>query len=204
MTYANYAIIILAAGQASRMGEPKQLLAYHGKTLLQHIYEKAKRIQESNVVVVLGAHQDIILEASSFLNNHWVYNPHWATGMGSSIRHGVEAALEANSKLEGVLIVLVDQPYVDTATMTKLLEGHREGNAPIVCAKYGQVLGVPAVFGEAFFPILLSLDDEVGARKIIRQNKNQVLALDFAGGIQDLDTPEDWQRWLEQLKKEEK
>ena len=204
MTYANYAIIILAAGQASRMGEPKQLLVYHGKTLLEHIYNKAMHIEGSNVVVVLGAHQEAILQASPFLGPNWVFNPHWSTGMGSSIRCGMEAALKVNSNLAGVLIVLVDQPFVETNTMIKLLDWHKEGKAPIICARYGQFLGVPAVFGEAFFPILRHLNDEVGARKVIRQNQAQVVALDFAGGLQDLDTPQDWQRWLMHLKKEQK
>ena len=83
------AIIILAAGSSSRLGEPKQLLELNGKTLLQKAIETSLLVSES-VTVVLGANKKIIQPTISNYSIQIAFNENWKKGMSSSIQTGME------------------------------------------------------------------------------------------------------------------
>src|SRR5579864_365336 len=86
-------IIILAAGNSSRMGELKQLMMFKNKTFLQHIIGEAKKAKLDPVICVTGYQSDIISESISRLEVTVVYNTNWQDGMGSGISTGIEQLL---------------------------------------------------------------------------------------------------------------
>src|SRR6478672_7716742 len=90
-TIKSYAVIILAAGSSSRLGRPKQLLAYKGKTLLQHAIDSAKATKAKQILVVLGAVKELINNQIDDKGIVRVDNPNWESGLASSIKAGINA-----------------------------------------------------------------------------------------------------------------
>jgi molybdenum cofactor cytidylyltransferase len=172
------------------MGQPKQLLHYQGQTLLRRAAETALGTGCQSVVLVTGAVHESLVQEVKDLPLLVMHNPHWATGMGSSIRAGLMAALEnAPQPPARALFMLCDQPLVTAALLSQLLEQQRFTQAPVVAAAYGDTLGVPAVFAAPTFPDLLHLSGAEGARKLICAHGKAVRSVPFPGGIFDVDTP---------------
>ena len=188
----NIAILILAAGSSSRLGRPKQLLEIDGKTFLQKAIESALYISK-NVIVVLGANEKLIRPTISNLPVEIVLNKNWTEGMSSSIRAGMTFLKEEN--LDGVLIMLTDQPFVDVLFLEKMVSTFEKSVQPIVASGYGGKVGVPAIFDKIFFQKLKKLEGQKGAKSLIMNNLDQIKQIVFEKGIIDIDTEEDWENF---------
>ena len=99
--------ILLAAGEASRMGKAKQLLHYQGQTLIHRAVMSLLHAPCDRIVVVLGAHADSIRPGLTHLPVKIIHNPDWQEGMSSSIKKGMSLVPE---NADAVMISLVDQP----------------------------------------------------------------------------------------------
>ncbi|MEO8072988.1 MAG: nucleotidyltransferase family protein [Acidobacteriota bacterium] len=185
-------LIILAAGASVRMGKPKQSLEFNGKTLLQRAVQTAHESECRPIVVVLGAQADILKNEIKNFDVQIVENTNWKKGMSSSIKTALEKNLEINSQINGVLIMVCDQPFVSVELINQIVEMYRKTDSLIIASKYGETLGVPALFGRRVFPQLLKLENESGAKKIIRQFQNETAFVSFEEGNFDVDTPEDY------------
>ncbi len=186
-------VVILAAGESSRMGRPKQLLAYRDSTLLHHAIETAFSLPTAPVIV-LGAHAE---EIRAHLTDHRVIiveNPNWREGMGGSLRLGLEALQGAHPEITSAIFLLCDQPLISPSVLADLIATHERTAAPIVASEYDGVLGVPALFAQSLFPELLALDGPSGARHLIHAHAEQTAALPFQEGAIDIDTPDDYAR----------
>lgn len=191
----NIGVIILAAGDSSRLGTPKQLLTYEGKTLLQHSLQLAfDSVAHPLVVVVLGAHADRIKKETDFNSAHIVVNTNWQEGMASSIRSGINALLEIDPLTEGTVLMLCDQPFVTSALLNDLITAHQSKSTAIVASSYSGTLGVPAFFHKSIFPELLQLKEDSGAKRIIQEHAKEVEAVAFPKGNVDIDTSADYQK----------
>jgi molybdenum cofactor cytidylyltransferase len=187
-------ILILAAGSSSRLGQPKQLVIFEEQTLIERIIQTALSVSEK-VSVVLGANIDLIkprLEAFTDRINI-IENPKWQEGMGTSISLGVE---KLASKSDGILILLTDQPLISQVLLQKMMQTFAERKFPIVACNYGEQLGVPILFDKSFFPELMSLKGEQGARIFLQNYSEKIASISFRDGLFDIDTPFD----LEKLK----
>ncbi len=190
-------VIVLAAGSSSRLGQPKQLVHFQGKTLLQRALDLVASFDFATRVLVLGAHAGAILAETQPGTCTVVSNDQWAEGMASSIRAGLRKTLALEPETDHVLILLADQPFVTAELLATLLEAHTEANAPITASSYAGILGVPAIFSKAFFPELLALSGDRGAKQIMKQHASEVQAVPFERGLLDVDTPEDLARLRE-------
>ena len=179
------ALLLLAAGASMRMGRPKQLLAYHGRTLLRHAAETAVGTGCAPIVLVTGALHEALVAEVADLPIQVVHNPDWETGMASSIRAGLAAV--AAAKPAAVLIMLSDQPLVTPELLRQLVAQQLQTQAPIVAAAYGDTLGVPAVFGQALLPELLMLHGQAGANRLIGSLGAAVGRVPFPAGLLDVE-----------------
>ena len=184
------ALLLLAAGASTRMGQPKQLLPYHGRTLLRHAAETAVATGCLHIILVTGALHDELVNEVADLPIQVVHNFEWQTGMASSIRTGL--ATMALAQPAAVLIMLTDQPLVTPELLKQLLAQQQHTQAPIVAAAYGDTVGVPAVFDRTMIPQLLQLQGQQGAGRLIASLGGAVDRVPFPAGLLDVDTPEQY------------
>ena len=186
-------VVILAAGKASRMGEPKALLNYHSNSFLLNTYNLAQSVHPKGIVTVLGHYFD---QMSTHCNTHkipFVLNEAYENGMSSSIQCGLTYLLSHFPQVNMVLILLADQPKINTEHISALLRKIRSSKYLMVCTAYSSTYGVPAVFKKEYFSELLELKGEKGAKNLIEKGvlnrENTVL---YEDGRIDIDTPEDY------------
>ena len=188
--------IVLAAGASVRLGQPKQLLPYRGRTLLRHALETASAAGLGPVYLVTGAlHEELLGEAAG-LPVQVVCNANWALGMGASIQTGI-TALEADfPHLQGALIMLCDQPLVTPDLLRELaLQAQRTG-CSVAAAAYAGGAGVPALFARRLFPLLHALSPAEGARRLLQSLQHEITLVPFPDGEVDVDTPAQYEQLL--------
>lgn len=194
------AILILAAGESSRMGEQtKQILAWKDNTLLGTAVAQAKASIANHTYVVLGAKEEVIKAEVNLESATVIQNVQWRNGLGSSIATGV-AYLEAKGVTpDALLIMLADQPLIDTNYLNKMM-GNWIGNpSKIITTQYKNHSGVPAIFGNEYFEELQKLNQDFGAKDIIAANDGVILALDPDGKEVDIDS---WEAYEALVKKQ--
>jgi molybdenum cofactor cytidylyltransferase len=186
--------VILAAGESSRLGQPKQLLRFQGKTLIRRMVQAAGDADCSPIVVVLGSDSDRITDELTDSPAAFVENAEWRNGIGSSIRAGVQRLIADAPDLEAILLLVCDQPFVDATSIKKLSSIRDETKKQIVASRYAETLGVPAMFDRSCFQELLLLDDGTGAKSIILRNPGRVGEFPFPDGVIDIDTAADYEK----------
>jgi molybdenum cofactor cytidylyltransferase len=189
-------IVILAAGASTRLGQPKQLLTYKGRSLLAHACESALASLCDPVIVVLGARAAQIKAELAGLPVQIAENAGWEAGMGSSIRVGVQKLLDT-TEVDAVILMLCDQPFVSAHTINKLIQVHQATNQSIVASRYSDTLGVPALFAASHFQDLMALEGEKGARVLFKKYPEEIALVTFEHGNIDIDTAQDYQRLQE-------
>ncbi len=188
---ANIGLVMLAAGGSARLGTPKQLLPFRGKTLLQHVLDQTKDYPFACKVLVLGAYAAEIQRAIDPGSFQVIVHNEWKEGMASSLRKGVEQALAGCPDLEHLLFLLSDQPFVYSELIQSLVATQLIQGKQVTACRYRGQLGAPAVFHVSLFPELLQLQGDRGANQLIRALGDQVGELPFELGGFDVDTADD-------------
>lgn len=189
------AAIILAAGTSSRLGQPKQNLLYQGETLLNRAINTALQANCNPVIVVLGANADIIDNSNKHDSVKFINNADWQEGMASSIRLAVKE-IQDDSRINNVVMLLCDQPFVTPALINDMVQKQQETNKPVVACTYKNTIGVPVLFNRALFAELLLLQGQEGAKKIISNYKANTIKIAFEDAGIDIDTMEDYEQLL--------
>lgn len=187
-------IIILAAGASTRMGQAKQQLLYKQQTLLQRAMQVAAGVADSKVLVVLGANNQAILTGVDSTIADIVINPDWEQGMASSIKAGITALLQLYPNADSALLMLCDQPFVNTELLNQLVQFKTD--EAIIASAYQNTIGAPVLFGKNRFPQLQQLQGQEGAKKLLMQYPDEVTTVPFEKGAVDIDTPADYQKLL--------
>ena len=183
--------VVLAAGESSRFGEPKQLLDWYGKPLVSHAAQLAKEGGLKPVVVVTGADHDAVSETLRESQVVIANNPGWASGQSSSVRVGVEALPE---HVGGAVFLLVDQPLIPPELIRKLLQQHHTKPAAITLPVVDGKPGNPVLFDRQVFDDLTQLEGDVGGRVLFERYPVQEIKWEDKQSQQDIDRPEDYQR----------
>jgi len=195
-----FSIVLLAAGSSSRMGHSKQLLQIDGEPLLLRSAKAALASGANHVVVILGANEQAHREVIRKLPVTIILNHYWKSGMGSSIKTGMNNLLRAFPETTAVIIMVCDQPEVNEHHLHTLIETYEQTNSPIIASSYADTVGVPALFARPFFSNILMLSDEQGAKKILQQFSTQITKVNFPAGSYDLDTDDDYQNFINSKK----
>ncbi|MCP5043946.1 MAG: nucleotidyltransferase family protein [bacterium] len=192
---APVAALILAAGGATRMRSPKALLPWGDSTLVRHCAQVALESKCSEVVAVVGEQARAIEGALAGLDVTILPHPGWREGMGSSIAAGIQSLGE---HVAGALIVLCDQPFVTPQLLDSLISCHLEQGRALAACRYRDTLGPPAFFARVMFERLCDLAGDRGAKALLEAEGASVAIVDFSRGAFDIDSPEDYDRALEQ------
>lgn len=196
---SNIATLILAAGSSRRMGTPKQLLPWKQTTLLGHTIEIVLELNIKNTFVVLGANAKLITPEIERYPIQMIQHTDWQNGLGTSIAFGVKYIQNLKNNIDGILIVLADQPLIDSTHLNALIEVFLSKKHKIITTSYHKNKeGVPAVFDVAYFDDLKKLTDDFGAKTLIKNNTT--FSVEASNKILDLDTKEEYEKLIELTK----
>jgi molybdenum cofactor cytidylyltransferase len=192
------AIILLAAGESSRMGTPKQMLEIGGKTLLERTMLTLEPLQCMQRIAVLGANaQKIQSVVKNYKGWETVVNQSWKKGVGSSIKAGLGRVIEMHPGIGAVLILVCDQPDLTSAHLQAIFDQYLNTDCSIVASSYNNTEGVPALFDMQHFEALFAIGDSHGAKQVIESHQApQKIAIRFPEGAIDLDTPDDYRKYI--------
>lgn len=192
------AAIILAAGESTRMGRPKALLADpDGRPFVARIVRTFAAAGIGDVVIVTGRQHAAIAQALAAddppVRPFLVNNPEPSRGQLSSLWVGLDAVLRPD--VEAVLVTLVDVPMVRTSTVRDVLEAWRKTGAPIVRPAIGARHGHPVLFDHTVFEELRRAPLNEGAKAVVHAHGHQVVnvPVDDQGSLVDVDTPDDYE-----------
>jgi CTP:molybdopterin cytidylyltransferase MocA len=188
--------ILLAAGDGTRLGQPKATVELGGLTLAERGVRLLRDGGADPVLVVTGAVPVSIAGALS------VPNPDWESGMGSSLAAGLRTlASDTASEVSAVVIALADQPLIGTEAVRRLIAAHH-GGAGIAVAAYNGKPRNPVLIGRAHWAAVLeTAAGDTGARPFLRAHSDLVTLVGCgdAGSPDDIDTPADLARVRERL-----
>ena len=187
------AILILAAGTSSRMGAIKQLLPYKNSTLLNWSIEQAKQSKINDVFCILGANKEIIIKEIKHQNINVIFNPNYENGLSSSIVSGINYLVSKD--FNSVLIMLADQPNIDSIYLNELIKTSEENHSKIIASNYLGKIGVPSIFPRSYFPQLLSLKGDKGAKEFLNEKASEIIKM-APFNLIDIDTKEDYQNLI--------
>lgn len=188
------AAAILAAGESRRMGSPKALLDYHGKTFLEHLVEVVRHPRIGLVRVVLGAKADEIRARVSVDPASIVVNTEWQSGQLSSIQTAIRSV--AQESTEGLMLCPVDCPIISREVIGQLISAFDATQKSIVVPVYKERRGHPVIFRASLYDELLGAAADVGARQVVWSHPNDIaeVVTDEEGVILNLDDPTAYQR----------
>lgn len=179
---------ILAAGSATRFGSAKQLARLHGESLVRRAVRIAESATGAKSVLCVGAEWLSVYQAASPLAGFVVRNDDHEKGMATSIAAVIRALPDS---ADGLLLLLADQPLIESADLDRLVQHWREHPERIACSSYAGTQGPPVIFPSGFFKDLLTITGDKGARAILKQHANCVDAIDMDAAAVDIDTPDD-------------
>jgi molybdenum cofactor cytidylyltransferase len=187
-------VIVLAAGNSSRLGRPKQLLPYRGRTLLTHTTTEILNAGLHPIVVVTGAFHAEVSDSLHGQSVDIVFNPAWEEGMASGIVAGLSKILSAHPDVDAVIIAVCDQPFISSALLSQLVSTHETSGKGIIASAYANSVGTPVLFGRSYFEQLLALSGSEGAKKLLKQYPDDLATVAFPEGDIDIDTGDDVQK----------
>lgn len=185
------AAVILSGGESRRMGSPKALISYQGRTFLQHLLDAARHSRISPVLVVLGPHAEQIREGVALDPANVVINRDWELGQLSSIQAALRH-LATREETDGIILFLVDHPLISPALVEHLVaEFYRSGKAIVVPAYRGK-RGHPVIFARRLYEELLAAPLDKGARVVVWNHADDVLTVptEEEGVVLNLNDPE--------------
>ena len=195
------AAIVLAAGESKRMGtENKLLLPYKSRPVLVHVVEALVHSQAASVYVVVGHEQDRIREVVSEFPVEIIENLYYEEGMGTSIRVGVQEAIE---DVEGYMICLSDLPLITPDEYSHLaqmfLSYYAHNQNAILVPRYQGQRGNPVVLSVNYRAAMLAQQGVMGCRGIVKQHPEHVMSVEMDTDhiVYDIDTPEAYQVLIE-------
>jgi len=187
--------IILAAGESTRFGKPKQLLDWKGQPFVRAVAMTALEAGLSPVVIVVGANSEQVEAAVKDLNVSIVKNDEWKSGQGSSIKAGVNNLL-SNHEVGSAIFLLVDQPQITTSIIRALVEKHAEALEPIIAPMVLDQRANPVLFDRVTFNDLMNIAGDVGGRAIFHKHHVEYLPWHDDRMLLDVDTPEHYERLI--------
>lgn len=192
--------VVLSAGESSRMGSPKALLPISGVPFIEEIVRALKGTKIDRIIVVLGHQAEEIRKRIAHLPVTFVVNRDYAKGQLSSLIVAIRslAAEKTTEKVDGVLVHLVDHPFISPALVDHMIDRFYETKKLIVIPRCGGRRGHPVIFSSRLFPELLSAPLGKGAKVVVHAHRDETLEIetDFAGVTIDIDTPEEYRQYL--------
>ena len=192
--------IILAAGESSRMGRPKALLPIDGMTFIGKIVTALQSTPIARTLVVLGHNAEEMQRHIRDLPVDIVVNPNYKEGQLSSLLAAIreiQSSKDAEA-VDGILVHLVDHPYVNAGLVTVMIDKFYATKKRIVVPRYHGRRGHPVLFSRSLFAELLAAPLDQGAKSVVHAHREETLEVDTEeeGITIDIDTPDAYQKYV--------
>jgi molybdenum cofactor cytidylyltransferase len=189
------AAVVLSAGESSRMGRPKALLPIDGQTFIEKIVSALERTSVGQIVVVLGHNAEEMKQRIKQLPVEILVNPEYRLGQLSSLQVAVRR-LQSDGNCDGVLVHLVDHPYVNPDLVNLMAQRFFESGKLIVVPRHRGQRGHPVILSCKLFGELLDAPMDEGAKAVVNAHRDETLEIDTddEGVTVDIDTPELYRR----------
>ena len=183
--------VVLSAGESSRMGRPKALLPIDGQTFIERIVAALKQGGLERIIVVLGFNAEEMRQEINHLPVEIVMNPDYKLGQLSSLQTAIRY-LESDQNCDGMMVHLVDHPYIDPKLVREMLREFKKSPSLIVVPRHQGKRGHPVIFSRALFAELLNAPMDEGAKAVVNAHRVETLEIDTenVGITLDIDTPE--------------
>jgi molybdenum cofactor cytidylyltransferase len=190
--------LVPAAGMSTRLGRNKLLLSFRGKTLIAHAVDTLLASAVDEIIVVLGHEADLVKSALGERRVRFVENRDYREGLSSSVRAGFAAIQEGT---RAIMIYLADQPLLEREDVSLLIRAFAEaraGNQSIVVPFFRGQRGNPVIVASSYQSSILTIAGDIGCRRVIKQNPDQVLAVEMETDhvVRDIDTIEEYEEML--------
>lgn len=187
------AAIVLAAGRAERMGEPKVLLPWNAQhSIIEHITHQLIRTELHMVTVVTGWYARQVKQRVQAIGATPVHNPAYkTTGMITSLQAGLRALPD---NIAAALIVLGDQPRIQPKTIVQLTNAYAQGQGTLIAPTYQSQRGHPILVDRQYWADFLNLHSHLFPRTVIDAHQAHLLQIPVENDsiLQDIDTPQDY------------
>jgi molybdenum cofactor cytidylyltransferase len=185
--------VVLSAGESSRMGQPKALLPIDGETFLERIVNALRRAQVGKIIVVIGHNAEEMKRKVEHLPVEILVNHQYKLGQLSSLQVAIRYLLSDQS-CDGILVHLVDHPYIDSSLVSRMIEGFNASGKLIAVPRYQGKRGHPVILSRELFTELLNAPMEQGAKAVVNAHGIDTLEIDAddEGITIDIDTPDEY------------
>ena len=183
--------IVLAAGASRRLGQAKALIEIDGETLVHRAARLALASSPSDCIVVCAEDDQRIAAAVADLACRVMPCADASRGMSISLQHGLRSLA---AECAAGLIVLTDQPTLGSAHLCALRDAWRERPDGAAASGYADTMGVPAILPRTWFDALMSMQNDQGARDLLRARSDEVRVIAAPHLAFDIDTQADLAR----------
>jgi molybdenum cofactor cytidylyltransferase len=190
--------VILSAGESSRMGRPKALLPIDGMRFIEKIVTSLQATRVGEIIAVLGHNSEEMRQKIGDLPIKIVINPDYKQGQLSSLVAAIRSIQSSKNSqpIDGMLVHLVDHPYINAQLVDIMIERFYETRKLIVVPRYRGRRGHPVIFSNALFAELLAAPVDRGAKTVVHAHSDDTLEIDTEdeGVTVDIDTPDEYQK----------
>jgi len=183
--------IVLAGGESRRMGSPKMILPYEGKTIIEKVLENVMASDIEKVVTVLGSNKEEVLKVIGKLPVLHCYNRNYKDGMLSSVKCGFESL---PVDFRAAMIFLGDQPMAETSVINKMIRTYDDSGKGILVPVFNNKRGHPLLVDRRYRDEISNFDDPDGLRGLLRMHPDDIQEVDTENPsvLMDIDTKEDY------------
>lgn len=196
------AAVVLAAGESSRMGRPKALLPIDGVRFIEKIVSSFQSTKVEKILVVLGHNAEEMRQKIADLPVLIVVNNEYKKGQLSSLVAAIRdiQSRQSSAELDGILVHLVDHPYINPILVDVMIDRFYESNKLIVVPRYHGRRGHPVIFSRSLFSELQDTPLDQGAKAVVHAHQKDTLEIDTEdeGVTIDIDTPEEYRQFVKE------
>lgn len=192
--------MILAAGESKRMGQPKLLLPFREKTIIETVVETVVSSKVDNTLVVLGSERKKIENKLNKFPVKIVFNPKFRQGMLSSVHCGFKTLPD---ETQAVMVVLGDQPTISKEIIDRIIDAYQKTGKGIALPIYKKNRGHPVIIDMKYKgEVEEVLSPDIGLRGTVYGHPEDILEVpvDTANILQDIDDERDYRRALNSKK----
>ncbi len=191
--------IVLAAGESKRMGSPKMLLDFGGKTMIENVIANIAGSKVNKIMVVTGAYRDALIEKIGGSGIRYCYNDNYKEGMLSSVQCGFR---NVPLHSEAVIVFQGDQPFIRAETIDLVIEAYRSSYKGIIVPVYDKRRGHPILIDKRYRNEIEKLNAHIGLRSLTYNFSEDVLEVetDDPGILRDFDTYKDYSNEINKIR----